>query len=165
MALTWRTPNDSDSALLDYVLINSDLEHLSATYEYNVVLTVDPITTSCVPEYGSGCRKLEETLMQRQMIFSRKIAAIALPYGSTINAERTKVLTTDGSPCTLYLDNSQIEQVAEFKYLGFIVQQNKQSLMHRGNPQHSRIGKAAMTFGSLTWCLWRKHNVSYFDPL
>ncbi|VDO44839.1 unnamed protein product [Heligmosomoides polygyrus] len=48
----------------------------------------------------------------------REIPAIAHPYALTINAEKTKALTTEGSPCTLYLDNSQIEQVAEFKYFG-----------------------------------------------
>ncbi|VDO71927.1 unnamed protein product [Heligmosomoides polygyrus] len=80
----------------------------------------------------------------------REIAAIGLPYGLTVNAEKKKALTTDGSPCTLYLDNSQIEQVAEFKYFGSIVQQNKVSCTAE---IHSRIGKAAMTFGSLTWCL------------
>ncbi|VDO86924.1 unnamed protein product [Heligmosomoides polygyrus] len=57
----------------------------------------------------------------------REIAAIALPYELTINAEKTKALITGGSPCTLYLDNSQIEQAAEFKYLGSMVQQNKVS--------------------------------------
>ncbi|VDO18840.1 unnamed protein product [Heligmosomoides polygyrus] len=87
----------------------------------------------------------------------RIIAAIALPYRLTVNAEKAKALTTDGSPCTLYLHNSQIEQVAEFKHLGSIAQQNKASCTAE---IHSRIGKAAMTFGSLTWCLWRRHNVS-----
>ncbi|VDP13278.1 unnamed protein product [Heligmosomoides polygyrus] len=87
----------------------------------------------------------------------REIAAIALPYGLAINAEKTKALTTDGSPCTLYLDNSQIEQVAEFKYLGSIMQQNKVSCTAE---IHSRIRKAAMTCGSLTCCLWRRHTVS-----
>ncbi|VDP24430.1 unnamed protein product [Heligmosomoides polygyrus] len=87
----------------------------------------------------------------------QEIAAIALSYGLTMNAEKTKTLTTNGSPCTLCLNNSQIEQVEEFKYLGSLVQQNKISC---STEIHSRIGKAAMTFGSLTWCLWRRHNVS-----
>lgn len=86
----------------------------------------------------------------------RKIAAIALPYRLTINAEKTKALATDGSPCALYLDNSQIEQVAEFKYFGSIVQQNKVSC---ATEMHSRIGKIAKAFGSVTLCLWRKPNV------
>ncbi|VDO87171.1 unnamed protein product [Heligmosomoides polygyrus] len=67
----------------------------------------------------------------------REIAAIALPYGLTKNAEKTTALTTDRPPCTLFLDNSQIEQVAEFKYLGSAAEQ---SLMHRGNPQQNWQG-------------------------
>ncbi|VDP05458.1 unnamed protein product [Heligmosomoides polygyrus] len=94
---------------------------------------------------------------QTVMQILQEIAAIALSYGLTINAEQTKALTTDGSPCTLCLENSQIEQVEEFKYLGSLVQQNK---VLCSTEIHSRIGKAAMVFGSLTWCLWRKHSVS-----
>ncbi|VDP46440.1 unnamed protein product [Heligmosomoides polygyrus] len=82
----------------------------------------------------------------------REIAATALPYGLTINAEKTKALTTDGSPCTLYLDNSQIEQVAEFKYLGSIVQQNKVSCTGKSTAELARL-RLRLTFGSLTWCL------------
>lgn len=36
----------------------------------------------------------------------REIAAIGHSYGLTINAEKRKALTADGSPCELYLDNS-----------------------------------------------------------
>lgn len=44
------------------------------------------------------------------------IARIAQSYGLKINAEKTKALTTDGSPAHVHLDRVQIEQVHEFKY-------------------------------------------------
>ncbi|CAF1119981.1 unnamed protein product [Didymodactylos carnosus] len=41
------------------------------------------------------------------------IARIAQSFGLQINAEKAKVLTTDGSPATVYLNGVQIEQVSE----------------------------------------------------
>ncbi|VDP49382.1 unnamed protein product [Heligmosomoides polygyrus] len=69
----------------------------------------------------------------------QEIAAIALSYGLTVNAGKAKALTTDGTPCILCLNISQIEQVDEFNYLGSLVQQNKISC---STEIHSRIGKA-----------------------
>ena len=39
------------------------------------------------------------------------ILHIAQSYGLKIIADKTKVITTDGSPATVYLDGIQIEQV------------------------------------------------------
>ncbi|KAL0192339.1 hypothetical protein M9458_010635, partial [Cirrhinus mrigala] len=43
------------------------------------------------------------------------IACHARPYGLKISAEKTKVMTTDGSPATVYLEDVQLEQVQKFK--------------------------------------------------
>ncbi|VDO19584.1 unnamed protein product [Heligmosomoides polygyrus] len=63
----------------------------------------------------------------------QEIAAIALHYGLTINAERAynRRLTMHSLP----------EQVEESKYLGSTIQQNKVSCIAK---IHSRIGKAVM---------------------
>uniref|UniRef100_A0A669EVJ2 Reverse transcriptase domain-containing protein n=1 Tax=Oreochromis niloticus TaxID=8128 RepID=A0A669EVJ2_ORENI len=42
-----------------------------------------------------------------------------------LNAEKTKVLTTDGSPAIVHLDGVQIEQVQQFKYLGSLIEEKK----------------------------------------
>ena len=42
------------------------------------------------------------------------IAHIAQSYGLKINADKTKVITTNGSPAIIYLDGIQIEQVEQF---------------------------------------------------
>ncbi|RXN17950.1 hypothetical protein ROHU_026500 [Labeo rohita] len=39
------------------------------------------------------------------------IARHARPYGLKISAEKTKVMTTDGSPATVYLEDVLLEQV------------------------------------------------------
>lgn len=82
----------------------------------------------------------------------------ALRGGLTVNAENRKILTNDGSPCTLYLDNSKMKKSRSSNTTAlYIVQQNKLSCTAE---IHSRIDKAAMAFGSLTWCLFRRHSVS-----
>ena len=53
------------------------------------------------------------------------IAHIAQSYGLKINADKTKVITTDGSPANVYLEGIQIEQVEKFKYLGSLLQEKK----------------------------------------
>lgn len=52
----------------------------------------------------------------------REIVAITLPYELTVNAEKMRALTADGTP---YRDGCQIEQFKGFKYLASMVQQNK----------------------------------------
>ena len=46
------------------------------------------------------------------------IAHITQSYSLKINADKTKVMTTDGSPANVYLEGIQIEQVEKIKYLG-----------------------------------------------
>jgi hypothetical protein len=85
------------------------------------------------------------------------IARTAKPYGLQINAEKTRVLTTDGSLTTVQLDGVQIEQVKEFKYLGSLVQEKT---IAASSEVHSRIGQATSAFASLRWCVWRKSNIT-----
>jgi hypothetical protein len=85
------------------------------------------------------------------------IASIAQSYGLRINIDKTKVMTTDGSQANVHLDEVQIEQVQEFKYLGSLVQEKK---VASTNEVHSRIGQATAAFASLKWCLWKKPNIS-----
>ena len=49
----------------------------------------------------------------------------AYSYGLTINSDKTKVFTSDGTQATINLDNAQLEQVQHFKYLGSIVEEQK----------------------------------------
>ena len=49
----------------------------------------------------------------------------AQSYGLTINADKMKVLTSDGFPVNTQLDGVQIELVRGFKYLGSLVQEIK----------------------------------------
>ncbi|EYC46121.1 hypothetical protein Y032_0407g912 [Ancylostoma ceylanicum] len=91
------------------------------------------------------------------MSFLHDISMISKAYGLTINAEKTKVLTTDGTSVSVLLNGVELEQVQHFKYLGSIVQQKKvASSMEILN----RIGAASTAFGSLIWCLWRKLNIT-----
>ncbi|KAL6730841.1 hypothetical protein Aduo_001773 [Ancylostoma duodenale] len=85
------------------------------------------------------------------------ISVTAQPYGLIINAEKTKVLTTDGAPVIVHLNEAELEQVQNFKYLESIVQEKK---IASAVEILSRIGTASAAFGSLAWCLWRKTNVS-----
>uniref|UniRef100_A0A8C9WF11 Reverse transcriptase domain-containing protein n=1 Tax=Scleropages formosus TaxID=113540 RepID=A0A8C9WF11_SCLFO len=54
-----------------------------------------------------------------------QIACTTQSYGLRINADKTKVMTTDGSQANVHLNGIQIEQVQEFKYLGSLVQEKK----------------------------------------
>jgi hypothetical protein len=85
------------------------------------------------------------------------IKTIAHPFGLKINTDKTKVLSSDGSPVIVQLDGVQLEQVNEFKYLGSIIQEQK---IASTNDIQTRIGLAATAFGTLTWCLWKKRNIS-----
>ena len=85
------------------------------------------------------------------------IAHISQTFGLKINTEKTKVLSTDGSPTTVHLNGDRIEQVQEFKYLGSLIQDKK---VASTTEIHSRIGQAAAAFASLKWCLWKRSNIS-----
>ncbi|CAI5653223.1 unnamed protein product [Oreochromis niloticus] len=85
------------------------------------------------------------------------IAWHSKPYGLKINAEKTKVLTTDGSPAIVHLDGVQIKQVQQFKYLGSLVEEKK---VASSVEIRSRIGQAVAAFASLRWCAWKKNNIS-----
>ena len=74
------------------------------------------------------------------------IAHIAQSYGLNINADKTKVITTDGSPANVYLEGIQIEQVENIKYLGSLLQENKVASTAE---VYSRIGQATAAFASL----------------
>ncbi|CAM4496109.1 unnamed protein product [Leuciscus chuanchicus] len=58
-----------------------------------------------------------------------EIASVAQSYGLKINVDKTKVLTTDGSPADVNLDGIQIEQVQKFKYLGSLVEERRVASM------------------------------------
>ncbi|XP_023231892.1 uncharacterized protein LOC111631815 [Centruroides sculpturatus] len=90
------------------------------------------------------------------------IATIAQSYGLKINVDKTKVLTTDGSRATVYLNGVQIEQVQEFKYLGSLIKEKK---VASSNETHARIGQAAHAFASLKWFVWRKNNISLMTKI
>ncbi|RXN27750.1 hypothetical protein ROHU_019759 [Labeo rohita] len=85
------------------------------------------------------------------------IARHARPYGLKISAEKTKVMTTDGSPAAVYLEDVQLEQVQKFKYLSSLIQEKK---IAATADIHSRIGQATAAFASLRRCVWRKSNVT-----
>lgn len=86
-----------------------------------------------------------------------QVARTALTYGLRINAEKTKVLTTDGSVANVHLEGVQIEQFGEFKYLGSLIEQQKVTAT---SEVHNRIGQATWAFSSLRWCVWNKPNIS-----
>ena len=81
----------------------------------------------------------------------------ARPYGLIINAEKTEVLTSDGSPASVRLGDVELKQVSQFKYLGSIVQGKKVAATA---DVANRIGQAAAAFGALAWCVWKKNNIS-----
>ena len=81
----------------------------------------------------------------------------AYTYDLTINADKTKVFTSDGSRAIINLDNVQLEQVQHFKYLGSIVEEQK---IAATADITNRIGQATAIFGTLTWCFWRKSNIN-----
>ena len=68
---------------------------------------------------------------------------IAQSYDLKFNADKTKDITTDGSPANVYLDGIQIEQVEKFKYLGSLLQEKKVASTAE---VYSRIGQAIAPF-------------------
>ena len=78
------------------------------------------------------------------------IARRAKSYGLIINADKTKVLTSDFSPPNIQLDGVQIEQVREFKYLESLIQEKK---IAATTGVFCRIGHASAAFASLKLCL------------
>ncbi|RXN27394.1 hypothetical protein ROHU_020086 [Labeo rohita] len=85
------------------------------------------------------------------------IARHARPYGLKISAKKTKVMTTDGSSATVYLEDVQLEQVQKLKYLGSLIQEKKIAVTA---DIHSRIGQATAAFASLRRCVWKNTNVT-----
>ena len=46
------------------------------------------------------------------------LALVAQIYGLEINEDKTKVMTSDGSPATIHVNSTRVEQVREFKISG-----------------------------------------------
>ncbi|EYC37722.1 hypothetical protein Y032_0769g2196 [Ancylostoma ceylanicum] len=74
------------------------------------------------------------------------ISLTARTYGLIVKAERTKVLTTDGTPVVVRLNEAELEQVQNFEYLRSIAQEKK---VASSMESLSRIGVASTAFGSL----------------
>ena len=74
------------------------------------------------------------------------ITHIAQSYDLKINADKTKVITTDGSLANVYLEGIQIKQVEKFKYLGSLLQEKK---VASTTDIYSRIGQATVAFASV----------------
>ena len=74
------------------------------------------------------------------------IARRAKSYGLIINADKTKVLTSDGSLANIQLDGVQIKQVTELQYLGSLVHEKKIAATAH---VLSIIGQASAAFASL----------------
>ena len=86
-----------------------------------------------------------------------EIKNAAYSYGLTINADKTKLFTSDGSRAIINLDNVQLEGVQHFKYLASIAEEQK---IAATTDITTRIGQAAAAFGALTWCFWHKSNIN-----
>lgn len=71
------------------------------------------------------------------------IATIAESNNLKINAKKTKVMTTDGSPAKVYLNKVQIKQVPKFKYLASLVQE-KVVASSNGDPQQNQTGNGSV---------------------
>ena len=80
------------------------------------------------------------------------IKSSACSYDLTINADKTKVFTSDGSRAIINL-----QQVQHFKYLGSIAEEQKIAATAGIT---NRIGQTAVAFGTLTWCFWCKSNIN-----
>jgi hypothetical protein len=106
--------------------------------------------------YADDSAVFAETETEASEILQR-IKTAAYPYGLKINADKTKAFTSDGSHVSIHLDGFQLEQVQQFKYLGCIIEQNKIACTA---DIATRIGLAASAFGALTWCVWKKANIS-----
>ncbi len=61
------------------------------------------------------------------------ISRFTEPFGLKINIDKTKVLTTDGSPANMYLEGIKIEHVQNFKYLGSLVQERRSQWLQKCN--------------------------------
>ena len=85
------------------------------------------------------------------------IKDVAYPYDLAINANKTKVFTSDGFRVIMNLDNVRLEQVRYLKYLGSIVDERK--IVAIANIT-SRIGQTAGVFGMLTWCAWGSNSLN-----
>uniref|UniRef100_A0A0N4Y8C1 Reverse transcriptase domain-containing protein n=1 Tax=Nippostrongylus brasiliensis TaxID=27835 RepID=A0A0N4Y8C1_NIPBR len=117
--------------------------------------------------FGDGQRTTDLTFADDVAVFAnneeeltqmlREIATTAYPYGLIINAKKTKVLTSDGTPDAVFLDNKQLEHANSFKYLSSLIQGK---IVASALDVQNRIGVATAAFESLSWCLWRKPNVS-----
>lgn len=85
------------------------------------------------------------------------IARFAEPLSLKINIDKTKALTTEGSPVNIHLQRIKIEQVKNFKYLGSLIQETKTAWVAE---VQCRIGQATAAFASLKWCVWKKANIT-----
>ncbi|EYB96255.1 hypothetical protein Y032_0152g2888 [Ancylostoma ceylanicum] len=85
------------------------------------------------------------------------IAKIAESHGLTINGDKAKIMTTDGSEAKVDLEGVQLEQVREFKYLVSLLEDKKIAATAEVN---SRIGKDSTAFISLKWSVWKKNSIS-----
>ena len=85
------------------------------------------------------------------------ISNTAKAFGLLINADKTKCMTSDGSPTTVHLEGATIDQVQAFKYLGSF---DEEKVINASMDASVRIGLATSAFHSLANPVWNRREIS-----
>ena len=97
---------------------------------------------------------LEDAKDRLQLLFD-EISEKALEVGLSINVDKSKSMSTSGSPLTLQCSDKSVEQVQEFKYLGSWIENTGDVTFEIKR----RIGQASGAFKRLT-PIWRSNKYS-----
>ena len=97
---------------------------------------------------------LEDAKDRLQLLFD-EISEKALEVGLSINVDKSKSMSTSGSPLTLQCSDNSVEQVQEFKYLGSWIENTGDVTFEIKR----RIGQASGAFNRPT-PIWRSNKYS-----
>ena len=113
------------------------------------------VKISCLA-YADDITLFATTHEQAQRVLDR-VNNAAAKLGLLINVDKTKCLYMGGPPANLQLDQTPIEDVSSFVYLGSKIVNNKFSA---SDEIDCRIGKAGAAFAQLRECLWSRNEIS-----
>ena len=104
--------------------------------------------------YADDIVLLAGTIEELQDLVTR-LEKASEQFGLIINVDKTKVMATEGTPCQVFVNGCQIEQVSSFQYLGSVITDDSGC----SEEIRSRLCKAGGVCSSLRK-IWRSHNVN-----
>ena len=83
-----------------------------------------------------------------------RLDRVSCKYSLLVNADKTKLMASDGIVCRVLIQNEQLEQVDTFPYLGSLITEDGECTTEF----HTRLNRG-QAIGSSLQKIWKSHSI------